>query len=76
MNKEELDFIKTYQGMIKKIMESRMQHYFNQVVDEPDPQRKEVLSMLVKEFRAGLVGIQNIGKMKENVKPGEEFTGV
>ena len=70
------DFIKTHQAMLRKIVNERMQDYFNQVVDEPDSQRKEVLSLLVKEFRMALVTIDNLANLKEVKKAGEDFTGV
>ena len=76
MKKEYSDWIKLHQGVIKDIITDRMHDYFNKVVDEPDLQRKEVLSLLVKEFRMALVAIENIAKGKDSKKPDEEWTGV
>ena len=76
IEKEVQDFIKTHRGMLSKIVNERMQDYFNKVVDEPDPARKEVLSLLVKEFRMALLAIDNLSKQKEITKSEEEFTGV
>ena len=73
---EQKDFILRNRGMIQQILTERMNDYFNQVVDEPNSQRKEVLSMLVKEFRSALQMIENLGKQKEVKKPEEDFTGV
>ncbi len=73
---QEQDFIKTHQGMLKRIIKNRMDDYFNKVVDEPDLQRKEVLSLMVKEFRMALTMIENFGKIKETKPPVEEFTGL
>lgn len=70
------EFVKRNRGMLKKIVESRTQDYLNMVVDEPDPQRKEVFSLFVKELRLVLTAIDNIGNQKEKPKPGETFTGV
>lgn len=76
INTETQNFIKTHQGMLRKIVNERMQDYFNRVVDEPDLHKKEVLSLLVKEFRMALITIDNISKLKETKNSVEEFTGI
>lgn len=73
---EQQDWVKLNQGMLRKILNERMTDYFNRVVDEPDPQKKEVLSLMVKELRATLVTIDNICNFKNKKKEGDEFTGV
>ena len=70
------DWVKMHQGMIKKFLNDRMQDCFNQVVDEPDPQRKEVLSLLVKEFRKAISWVDQITSAKEDKKIDADFTGV
>ena len=71
------DFIKTNQGMLKRMVEMMMQDYFNRVVDEEDPQKKEVLSLMVKEFRNAIMMINNLSNLKEKKKKeGEDFTGI
>ena len=76
LDKNEQDFIKTHQGMLKRIIENRITDYFNKVVDEPDLQRKEVLSLMVKEFRMALTTIENLSIIKKEKPQVEEFTGV
>ena len=73
---QEQDFIKTHQGMLKRIIKNRMDDYFNKVVDEPDLQRKEVLSLMVKEFRMALTMIDNFSIIKKDKPQVEEFTGL
>ena len=71
------DFIKQNQAIIKRIIKELMQDYFNRVVDEEDPHKKEVLSLMVKEFRNAIGMIENISNLKEKKESKEEeFTGV
>ncbi len=77
INSNQQDFIKLHQGMIRTIIQERMTDYFNQVVDEPDLQRKEVLSLMVKELRMVLTMVDNICNLKDKKKnDGDDFTGV
>ena len=63
--------------MLKRMVEMMMQDYFNRVVDEEDPQKKEVLSLMVKEFRNAIMMINNLSNLKEKKKKeGEDFTGI
>lgn len=73
---EQIEFIKTHRAMLESIISERMTDYFNLVVDEPDLQRKEILSLLVKEFRSALITIENFSNQKEKVERGEEYTGL
>jgi|TARA_Y100000310_G_scaffold312222_1_gene359309 hypothetical protein len=71
------DFVKTNQGMLRRILEEVKQDYLNNVVDEPDPQKKEVLSLFVKELRMIEKMINNLASLKEKKeKRDEEYTGV
>ena len=71
-----LDKIKQHQGWIKEVIEDRTKDYLDRIVDEPDPQKKEVLCLMVKEFRMALTAINNLNNTKEKKKPDEQFTGV
>ena len=53
-----------------------MQDYLNSVVDETDPQKKEVLSLFVKEMRVIQRLIDNVVNKKETKKPEQEYTGM
>ena len=70
------DWIKTNQTILKRIVEDRMQDYLNSVVDETDPQKKEVLSLFVKEMRVIQRLIDNVVNKKETKKPEQEYTGM
>jgi len=76
IDKNEQDFIKTHRGMLNQIIQNRMADYFNKVVDETDPVRKEVLSLMVKEFRMALTMIENFGIIKKKKKQEEPYTGI
>ena len=73
---EQQEWIKIHQGVLRQIISERTQDYFNQVVDEPDPHRKEILSLLVKELRMAILTIDNLSSLKEKKKPVESYTGV
>jgi len=76
LNEGQRDFIKTHQGMIRQILEGRLQDYMNGVVDEPDPQKKEVLSLVAKEFRRALVTLGNVTSEKQEPEKTDDFTGI
>lgn len=76
LDSETRDWIRMNQGMLKKIVNDRMQDVFNSVVDEEDSEKKQVLSALVKEFRVALIMIENVSSQKDTKKPDKEFTGM
>lgn len=71
------DFIKTYQGQLKKLADEFLRDYLDRVVDEEDAQKREVYVQIVKELRKVRMMIENIGSDKApKKKPEEQFTGV
>ena len=77
ITEKQQDWIKIHQGMLRQILNERLQEYFNKVVDEENPQRKEVLSLMVKELRMTLTTIDNLCNLKDKKKEtGETYTGV
>ena len=77
ITEKQQDWIKIHQGMLRQILNERLQDYFNKVVDEENPQRKEVLSLMVKELRMTLTTIDNLCNLKDKKKEtGETYTGV
>ena len=76
LNKQVQDWIKLNQAMLKGILKDRMNDYMNNVVDEEDPVKKQVLSLFVKELRMVERLVENISNQKEAKKPEEEFTGM
>ena len=76
LSKEVQDWIKLNQAMLKGILKDRMNDYMNNVVDEEDPVKKQVLSLFVKELRMVERLVENISNQKEAKKPEEEFTGM
>ena len=76
ISNEHREFIKKSHVVLKEIISERMTDILNSVVDEEDPQKKEVLSLLVKEMRMTLTVIDNIVNLKDKKKEGNDFTGV
>lgn len=79
ITKDDREWMKGNKGQLLDFLTRRMDDYKNQVIDETDPQKKEVLSMFVREMRLALRIVENVSTMKEKKKEDEtteEYTGV
>ena len=74
--REQTDFIKTNQAILKQIISERIQDYFDKILEEKDTQRREVLCLMVKELKMVMGMIDNLSNLKETKKLEESFTGV
>ena len=75
INSDEREFIKNNQGMIRGLIESRLQYYLNRVVDV-EPDRREMYVLMVKELRGVLTTMETLLSGKEKKEGDKEFTGV
>lgn len=75
MNPDEREFIKNNYGMIKGLVNGRLQYYLNRVVDA-EQERREVYVLMVKELRGVLVIMETLLNTKDKKKGDKEYTGV
>ena len=59
ITKDQIEWVKMNQGMLRQFVNMLKDDYFNRVVDEENLQRKEVLSLMVKDLRMAITMIDN-----------------
>ena len=75
INSDEKEFIKNNSGMIKGLIEGRLEFDKNKVI-EADPEQREAFIGMVKELRAVLTTMETLLNSKDKKEGDKEFTGV
>ena len=72
---DEREFIKNNSGMIRGLIEGRLDFYKDRVIDA-EPERREVYILMVRELRGVLTTMETLLNSKGKKKGEGEYTGV
>lgn len=76
LTNQELVFIKSNREIIKQILEKRQKDILDILIDTEDEMKKTGLQYLARQFKDGLMVLENITNIKKKKKASKKNTGI